>query len=127
MFLSLTFYFLLFFFLFHFLMTDGDSMTINNLRDSANGTFVTLDDYFPLTHPDHNSEEHLEAQVPHQDEEAGSIVFLSNSNASEFKNDNKEARVTASAAAKVSEDFPNEDAEILRLIEERRSAPNEEK
>ena len=30
-------------------MTDGDSMTINNLRDSANGTFVTLDDYFPLT------------------------------------------------------------------------------
>ena len=30
-------------------MTDGDSMTINNLRDSANGTFVTLDDYLPLT------------------------------------------------------------------------------
>ena len=28
-------------------MTDGDSMTINNLRDSANGTFVTLDDYLP--------------------------------------------------------------------------------
>ena len=78
-------------------------------------------------HPDHNSEEHLEAQVPHQDEEAGSIVFHSSSNASEFKNDNKEARVTASAAAKVSEDFPNEDAEILRLIEERRSTPKEEK
>ena len=50
-------------------------------------------------HPDHISEEHLEAQVPHQDEEAGSIVFHSSSNASEFKNDNKEARVTASAAA----------------------------
>ena len=30
-------------------MTDGDSVTIDNLRDSANGTFVTLDDYFPLT------------------------------------------------------------------------------
>ena len=30
-------------------MTDGDSMTINNLRDSANGTFVSLDDYLPLT------------------------------------------------------------------------------
>ena len=30
-------------------MTDGDSMTINNLRDSENGTFVTLDDYLPLT------------------------------------------------------------------------------
>ena len=26
-------------------------------------------------HPEHNSEEHLVAQVPHQDEEAGSIVF----------------------------------------------------
>ena len=54
-------------------------------------------------------------------------MFHSSSNASEFKNDNKEARVTASAAAKVSEDFPNEDAEILRLIEERRSTPKEEK
>ena len=30
-------------------MTDGDSVTINNLRDSANGTFVTLDDYLTLT------------------------------------------------------------------------------
>ena len=30
-------------------MTDGDSMTINNLRDSANGTFVTMDDYLTLT------------------------------------------------------------------------------
>ena len=30
-------------------MTDGDSVTINNLRDSANGTFVTLDDYLSLT------------------------------------------------------------------------------
>ena len=30
-------------------MTDGDSVTIDNLRDSANGTFVTLDDYLPLT------------------------------------------------------------------------------
>ena len=46
---------------------------------------------------------------------------------SAFKSDNKEARVTASAAAKVIEDFPNEDAEILRLIEERRSTPKEEK
>ena len=63
-------------------------------------------------HPEHNPEEHLVAQVPHQDEEADSI---------------KEARVMASAAAKVSEDFPNKDAEILRLIEERRSTPKEEK
>ena len=33
----------------------------------------------------------------------------------------------ASAAAKMSEDFTNKDAEILRLIEERRSTPKEEK
>ena len=32
-------------------MTDGDSVTINNLRDSANGTFVTLDDYLTRTLP----------------------------------------------------------------------------
>ena len=77
-------------------------------------------------HPEHNSEEHLVAQVPHQGEEAGSIVLHSSRNTSEFKND-KEAHVTASSAAKVSEDFPDKDAEILRLIEERRSTHNEEK
>ena len=35
-------------------MTDGDSMTINNLRDSAKGTFVTLDDYLHLTNNEFN-------------------------------------------------------------------------
>ena len=30
---------------------DDDSVT-NNLRDSANGTFVTLDDYLLLTFPE---------------------------------------------------------------------------
>ena len=47
--------------------------------------------------------------------------------ASSIKNDNKEAHVTASAAAKVIEEFLDKDAEILRLIEERRSIPKEEK
>ena len=70
-------------------------------------------------HPEHNSEEHLGAQVPHQVEEAGSIVFHSSSNASVFENDNKEAQVTTSAAAKESEEFLDKDAEILRLIEEK--------
>ena len=51
----------------------------------------------------------------------------SSRNASEFKNDNKEAQVTTSAAAKESEEFLDKDAEILRLIEERRSLPKEEK
>ena len=41
-------------------MTDGDSMTINNLRDSANGTFDTLDDYLPITEsPKAPSDKHL--------------------------------------------------------------------
>ena len=76
---------------------------------------------------DTNSEENLGAQVPHQVEEAGSIVFHYSRNASELKNDNKEAQVTTSAAAKESEEFLDKDAEMLRLIEERRSSPKEEK
>ena len=41
--------------------------------------------------------------------------------------DNNEARVMASIAAKVSEDLSIKDAEILRLIEDGRSPPKEEK
>ena len=78
-------------------------------------------------HPEHNSEEHLGAQMTHQVEEAGSIVFHSSRSASVFENDNKEAQVTTSAAAKKNEEFLDKDAEILRLIEERRSMPKEEK
>ena len=78
-------------------------------------------------HPERNPEEQLVAQVPYQGEEAGSIVLHSSSNVSEFMNDNKEARVTTSAAAKESEEFLDKDAEILRLIEERRSMSKEEK
>ena len=54
-------------------------------------------------HPEHNSEEHLGAQVPHQVEEAGSVVFHSSRSASVFENHNKEAQVTTSAAAKKNE------------------------
>ena len=78
-------------------------------------------------HPEHNSEEHLGAQVPHQVEEAGSIVFHTSRSANVFENDNKEAQVTTSAAAKKYEEFRDKDAEILRLNEERRSMPKEEK
>ena len=35
-----------------FLMTDGDSVTMNTLCNSENGTFVTLDDYLPITFND---------------------------------------------------------------------------
>ena len=44
-----------------------------------------------------------------------------------FENDNKEAQVTTSAAAKKNEECLDKDAEILRLIEERRNMPKEEK
>ena len=42
-------------------------------------------------------------------------------------NDSKEAHVTALAAAMVSEEFLDKDAETLRIIKERRSTRNEEK
>ena len=54
-------------------------------------------------------------------------MFHSSSNTSEIRNDSNESRATASAAAKVSEDISVKDAEILRLIEERRSTPKGEK
>ena len=80
-------------------------------------------------HPERNPEEHLGAQIPHQDEEAGSIVFHNSRSASVFENDNKEIQVTTSAAAKKNEECLDKDAEILleerRLIEEIREK-NEE-
>ena len=54
-------------------------------------------------------------------------MFHSSSNTCEIRSDNNEARATASAAAKVSEDMSVKDAEILRLIEERRNTPKGEK
>ena len=42
-------------------------------------------------------------------------------------NNNKEAHMTAFAAAKESEEFLDKGAEILRLIKERRSTPKEKK
>ena len=54
-------------------------------------------------------------------------MFHNSRSASVFENDNKEARVTTSAAAKKNEECLDKDAEILRLIEERRSMSKEEK
>ena len=78
-------------------------------------------------HPERIPEEHLGAQIPHQVEEAGSIVFQNSRSASVFENDNKEIQVTTSAAAKKNEECLDKDAEILRFIEERRSMRKEEK
>ena len=63
-------------------------------------------------HPEHNPKEHLGVRVPHHPDEAGS---------------SKEVRAITSAAAKENEEFLDKDVEILRLIEERRSTPKEEK
>ena len=78
-------------------------------------------------HPERNPEEHLGAQVPHQVEEAGSIVFQNSRSASVFENDNKKMQVTTYAAAKKNEECLDKEAEILRLIEERSSMSKEEK
>ena len=104
-----------------------------NRSGCSNGCVVLAGERLPNQrtlgedHPEHNPEEQLVAQVPHQGEEAGSVVLHSSSNVSEFMNDNKEAHVTAFAAPEVSKEFLDKDAEILRLIKERRSTPNEEK
>ena len=53
-------------------------------------------------------------------------MFHNSSSASVFENDNKEARVTTSAAAKKNEEYLDKDAEILRLMEERRHVQRRE-
>ena len=78
-------------------------------------------------HPERIPEENLGAQMIHQVGEAGSIVLHNSRSSSVFKNDSKEIQETTSAAAKKKEECVDKDAEILRLIEERRSMPKEEK
>ena len=78
-------------------------------------------------HPERNPEEHLGAQMIHQVEEAGSIVLHNSRSLSVFENESKELQETTSAAAKKNEECLDKDAEMLRLIEERRSMPKEEK
>ena len=65
--------------------------------------------------------------MTHQVEEAGSIVLQNSRSSSVFENDSKEIQETTSDAAKKNEECLDKDAEILRLIEERRSMPKEEK
>ena len=78
-------------------------------------------------HPERIPEEHLGAQIIHQVGEAGSIVLHNSRSSIVFKNDSKEMQETTSAAAKKKEECVDKDAEILRLIEERRNMPKEEK
>ena len=77
-------------------------------------------------HPECNPEKHLGDKWTHQVEEAGSIVLQNSGSSSVFENDSKEIQETTPAAAKKNEECLDKDAEILRLIEERRSMPKEE-
>ena len=78
-------------------------------------------------HPESGLEEHLVAQKFPQVEEAGSIVSQFSRSSSVFKNEGKEMQETTSDAAKKKDESVDKDAEILRLIEERRKMPKEEK
>ena len=78
-------------------------------------------------HPERIPEEHLGAQMIHQVGEAGSIVLQISRSLSVFKNESKEMQETTSAAAKKTDECVDKDVEILRLIEERRKMPKEEK
>ena len=78
-------------------------------------------------HPESSLEEHLVAQKFPQVEEAGSIVLQFSRSSSVFKNEGKEMQETTSDAAKKKDECVDKDAEILRLIEERRKMPKEGK
>ena len=78
-------------------------------------------------HPECCPEEHLGAQKFLQVGEAGSIVLQFSRSLSVLMNESKEMQETTSAAAKKKDECVDKDAEILRLIEERRKMPKEER
>ena len=63
----------------------------------------------------------------HQVGEAGSIVLQISRSLSVFENESKELQETTFAAAKKNDEYVDKDLEILRLIEERRKMPKEER
>ena len=78
-------------------------------------------------HPERIPEEHLGEQMIHRVGEAGSIVLQISRSLSVFENESKEVQETTSAAAKKKDECVDKDAEILRLIEEMRKMPKEER
>ena len=78
-------------------------------------------------HPERIPEEYLGEQLIHQVGEAGSIVLQISRSLSVFKNESKEMQETTYAAAKKKDECVDKDVEILRLIEERRKMPKEER
>ena len=78
-------------------------------------------------HPERIPEEHLGAQMIHLVGKAGSIVLQFGRSLSVFKNESTEMQETTFAAAKKKDECVDKDVEILRLIEERRKMPKEER
>ena len=72
-------------------------------------------------------DEHLAAQKFPQVEEAGSIVLQFSRDSSATRSKDKEKQETTYDAATRNDESVDKDAEIMRLIEERRKLPKEEK
>ena len=78
-------------------------------------------------HPECGQELHLPAQMFLQVVEAGSIVLQSSHDSSEIRGKDKSKQETTHNAATKNDESVDKDAEIMRLIEERRKLPKEEK
>ena len=78
-------------------------------------------------HPESGQEQHLAAQMFPQVEEAGSIVLQFSRDSSATRSKDKEKQETTHDVATKNDESVDKDAEIMRLIEERRKLPKEEK
>ena len=78
-------------------------------------------------HPECGQELHLPAQMFLQVVEAGSIVLQSSHDSSETRSKDKSKQETTHNVAMKNDERVDKDAEITRLIEERRKLPKEEK
>ena len=78
-------------------------------------------------HPECGQNLHLPAQMFLQVVEAGSIVLHSSHESSEIRGKDKSKQETTQNAATKNDESVDKDAEIVRLIEERRKLPKEEK
>ena len=78
-------------------------------------------------HPECGQAPHLPAQKFLQVVEAGSIVLQSSHESSEIRGKDKSKQETSHNAAMKNDESVDKDAEIVRLIEERRKLPKEEK
>ena len=78
-------------------------------------------------HPESGQEEHLAAPKFPQVEEAGSIVLQFSRDSSATRSKDKEKQETTYDAATKNDESVDKDAEIMRLIEERRKLHKEEK